>query len=307
MITIGTDCSGIEAPIAALRQLKIPHRHLWSCEIDKFARKSIEANYTPETIFEDITKRDHSKLPDVDIYVCGFPCQPFSLAGRLEGLKDKRSNIMFECIKVIKAKQPKIFILENVKNFTSVENGNVFAFLMKKLKALNRYSISHCILNTKNYGIPQNRERLFIIGIRSDLQHKPFPIPPTIKMQPLRKFIDYKDSNDTHSLNARAVRTLMRFQHKKLSDLDGNYIIATTSFMYAMKNISPTITTRDDHYIVLLNRRMSPREYLNLQGFSKSFKIVVSKSQIVKQAGNSMSVCVLVAIIKQLQACTNVL
>lgn len=94
MITIGTDCSGIEAPIQALKQLGIPFQHKWSCEIDKFARQSILANYQPEILYEDITKRDHSQLPDVDIYVCGFPCQSFSLMGKKLGTNDPRSNIM---------------------------------------------------------------------------------------------------------------------------------------------------------------------------------------------------------------------
>ena len=82
MITIGTDCSGIEA-------LK------WACEIDKFARQSILANYQPEILYNDITQRDHSQLPDVDIYVCGFPCQSFSLMGKKLGIKDQRGNIIF--------------------------------------------------------------------------------------------------------------------------------------------------------------------------------------------------------------------
>ena len=77
MLRIGTDCSGIEAPIEALKQLGIPFEHKWACEIDRFARRSILANYQPEIIYEDITKRDHSELPDIDIYVCGFPCQSF--------------------------------------------------------------------------------------------------------------------------------------------------------------------------------------------------------------------------------------
>jgi DNA (cytosine-5)-methyltransferase 1 len=126
MITIGTDCSGIEAPIEALKQLGIPYQHKWSCEIDKFARKSIMANHPPEIMYEDITERDHSQLPDVDFYICGFPCQSFSLMGKQLGTKDPRGNIMLHCIDVIKKKQPPVFILENVKNFKFIENGRPF-------------------------------------------------------------------------------------------------------------------------------------------------------------------------------------
>lgn len=100
MITIGTDCSGIEAPVQALLQLNIPFRHLWSCEIDKYARQSIEANYKPEILYENIKTRDHSTLPYVDIYICGFPCQSFSLMGKRQGTNDPRGNIMEHCIQV---------------------------------------------------------------------------------------------------------------------------------------------------------------------------------------------------------------
>lgn len=102
MLRIGTDCSGIEAPIQALQQLRIPFEHSFCCEKDPFALKSIQANYTPKKIYNDITKRKHALLPDIDIYVCGFPCQPFSLMGNKMGTEDSRSNIMYQCIKVIK-------------------------------------------------------------------------------------------------------------------------------------------------------------------------------------------------------------
>ncbi len=130
MIKIGTDCSGIEAPIQALQQLKIPFQHSFSCEIDKYALQSIEANYHPEKIYHDMTKRNHSSLPDIDFYVCGFPCQSFSLMGKKMGSNDTRSNIMYQCIRVIKKKMPKIFILENVKNFKYIEKGKPYEFLL---------------------------------------------------------------------------------------------------------------------------------------------------------------------------------
>lgn len=85
-LRIGTDCSGIEAPIEALKQMRIPFEHVWSCEIDPYARKSIEANYKPNILYEDIFKRNHNTLPDIDIYVCGFPCQPFSMARKRKGI-----------------------------------------------------------------------------------------------------------------------------------------------------------------------------------------------------------------------------
>jgi len=96
MLRIGSDCSGIEAPIQALQQLGIPFEHSFCCEKDKYALQSIKANYTPKKIYTDITKRKHSLLPDIDMYVCGFPCQPFSLMGNKMGTEDSRSNIMYQ-------------------------------------------------------------------------------------------------------------------------------------------------------------------------------------------------------------------
>lgn len=117
-LTIGTDCSGIEAPIEALTQLKIPFIQKWSCEIDKFARASAEANYPkPEKIYIDMLDRNDKELPHVDIYVCGFPCQSFSLAGKRLGLLDPRKSVINSMLNTIEISKPKIIILENVKGF----------------------------------------------------------------------------------------------------------------------------------------------------------------------------------------------
>lgn len=166
MIKIGTDCSGIDGPIECLKQLKINYIHSWSCDINPYCEKIIKHNYNPTIFFNNIIGRDHTTLPDVDIYICGFPCQPFSTIGKKEGSKDERSNIMIECINTIKAKTPKVFILENVKNFKTIENGKNYKYLMKELKSIKQYNIYPHIYNTKDYGIPQNRERLYIVGIK---------------------------------------------------------------------------------------------------------------------------------------------
>ena len=144
-IRIGTDCSGIEAPIQALRQMKIPFRHVFSSEIDKFCIQSIKANYSPEILFGDpegpypegdIRKRDIEDVPDIDLYVCGFPCQPFSVAGKGKGIRDKRGNIFWSCLEVIEKKQPKYFILENVKGLQQHKKGTTWKILWKEISKL---------------------------------------------------------------------------------------------------------------------------------------------------------------------------
>ena len=182
-LRVGTDCSGIEAPIQALRQLKIPFQHVFSSEIDKYCIQSIKANYHPEILFGDpdgpypngnITQRDINTVPDIDLYVCGFQCQPFSQAGKRKGFEDKRGNVFWSCLEVIKKKQPKYFILENVKGLLSHdrpkdskrgEYGKTWKTIWKEIKKMENYDykIQWKVLNTKDYGIPQNRERIFIV------------------------------------------------------------------------------------------------------------------------------------------------
>jgi DNA (cytosine-5)-methyltransferase 1 len=305
MLRIGTDCSGIEAPIEALKQLGIPFEHKWACEIDRFARTSILANYQPEIIYEDITKRNHSELPDIDVYVCGFPCQSFSLMGKKLGSNDPRGNIMMHCIDVIKKKQPSIFILENVKNFKFIEKGKPFNFLIDELTSIvneedeQLYNIYCDIYNTKDYGIPQNRERIYIIGIKSDILVNEYIKPECIEMKQLDDIIIdktiYKKNKNFKNINEK----LEKIEYKK------NYIFPNSNYVNPIKNICPTLSTRCDmFYHSSYNRYLTTTECLLLQGFSKDFKQVVSNTQMYKQIGNSMSVNVLKVIFNEIFNCT---
>lgn len=305
MLTIGTDCSGIEAPIEALKQLGIPFQHKWSCEIDKFARQSILANYEPEILYEDITKRDHSQLPDVDIYACGFPCQSFSLMGKKLGTTDPRSNIMLHCIDVIKTKQPPIFILENVKNFKFIEKGQPYQFLIDSLTTIvdedgeEVYNIYPDIYNTKEYGIPQNRERIYFIGLKKDIQLQHFEKPQTVRMTPLEDFIVDKTIYATPNTSKNIVNKF------KLIDYKNGYVFPNSNYVKPLEGVCPTLSTRCDMFFhSTYQRYLSTNECLSLQGFNSTFIQVVSKSQMYKQIGNSMSVNVLKAIIKELLNCS---
>ncbi len=290
MLKIGTDCSGIEAPIQALKQLNIEFSHEFSSEIDKYAIQSINANYNPKKIYADITKRNHRELPDIDVYVAGFPCQPFSSAGLQKGMEDARSNVMLECISVIKIKQPPIFILENVKNFKNVQKGEPFNYLLNELNSIKKYNIHVDLLNTKHYGIPQNRERLFIIGIKKELQQKEYTTPERIQMKELKTFL----VDDKIEFNSK-IPNQVKFNYIKNSHKTkkGLQIVSTGQFGTLMNDIIPSLTCSHIHYIYNYRRYLTPRECLNLQGFNNDFKQVVSNRQMYKQIGNSMSVNVL--------------
>jgi DNA (cytosine-5)-methyltransferase 1 len=305
VIRIGTDCSGIEAPIQALQQLNIPFQHKWSCEIDKFARQSIEANYKPEKMYLDITKRKHALLPDIDMYVCGFPCTPFSLMGEKKGSADARSNIMYHCIKVIQKKLPKIFILENVKNFKFIEDGGPFHYLLKQLQSIKDnnkscvYSVYNEVLNTKDYGIPQNRERLFIIGIRKDIQVLDFSTPEKIQTKPLDNFIIDK------AIHPRQTTSKVIEEKLKKKNYAGDHICCCDTFSI-MNGICPTLTLSGCKYMYhsTYNRYLDYKECLMLQGFPQDFTKVVSDVKMCNQIGNSMSVNVLKAIIEKIFSVT---
>jgi DNA (cytosine-5)-methyltransferase 1 len=320
MFTVATDCSGIEAPLQALKQMKVKHRHLWSCDNDKFVKESIDANYKPEHFFTDMRGRDIKTLPkdSLDLYVCGFPCQPFSLMGNKLGTKDIRGNIMMECIKVIKSKLPKIFVLENVKNFKSIQEGKPFKYLINELEGVRfdrqpAYKVYYDVLNTRDYGIPQNRERIFIFGIRQDVHKRvdgefvEYKIPKTKRCKPLSSFVlDTTVSNHvpSKSLENNLSKIRKGYNTKSLGDYD--FIVTPFTFYYPMKDICPTLTTNCScFYHTRYKRPLEPKELLLLQGFPKGFRQVVSKTQMCKQIGNSMSVCVLKALFKQIFSMTN--
>lgn len=294
-IKIGTDCSGIEAPIQALENLGIPYRHVFSCDIDPYCIQSIEANYKPQIIFSDMTKRSLSEIPDIDLYICGFPCQPFSSAGMRKGTKDKRGNIFYYCLDVIQYKQPTYFILENVKGLLNIENGLFFDNIINLLSELE-YHVYYKVLNTKDYGIPQNRERLYIIGIRKNIKRK-FIWPNHLKMKKLSSFVDKKD---------RTKETIPLYIVKSniLNKIPDNSIFINISFpnnsFTNTDTVCPCLTTANTNWCVPYQRRMNIKEMLKLQGFPTSFIQVVSDTQMRKQIGNSMSVCVLENIFKNL-------
>ena len=314
-LKIGTDCSGIESVLYALNKLNIAYQHMFSCDNNKSVKESILANFKPAVFYDDIFNRDIKKMKYVDLYVCGFPCQPFSSAGKRLGFEDKiKGTVFFECYNYIKTKKPRIFILENVKGLVNHNSGNTFKVILEYLNNLNIYTIVNFVLNTKHYGLPQNRERIFIIGILKKYQKKKFKIPKPFKLNTgVIKLIENINDKD---LDLDNLRHLSNFERKNLKLLGKKYIEkgidinktpiiadlgASYKFMSSMIDLSPTLkASRCNYYITTLKRKLSPREVLGLQGFPSSFNIAVSDNQIYQQVGNSISVNVLYYILKEI-------
>lgn len=299
---VGTDCSGIEAPIQALKQLKIDIEHIFSSDIDKYARKSIIANYEPKILYEDMLV--DRKLDDIDLYICGFPCQPFSHAGHRKGTDDKRGKIFWECLKVINEKKPKIFILENVRGLLSIEKGETFKEILKCLEELKDYKIQWKLLNTRDYGIPQNRERLYIIGISNDYYNKKlkgnFEWPQKIKLKSLKNYIDKQDNNK------QEIPKSYLDMFSKIPK-DSQFInISFKDHTYPNSNkFAPCIMASNKLWCVPKHRYANIKENLSLQGFPIDFKQDVSNYQFKKQIGNSMSVNVLKKLFNSLKIRSN--
>ena len=192
-LKVGTLFSGIGAFEHALDRLSIKHQIVFACDNDSYVKKSYFENYKIQESdwYDNVLQLDASKYnhENIDIVVGGSPCQSFSFVGKQKGLEDDRGNLIFEFIRVIKECNPKMFIFENVKGLTTHESGKTFDYVLSKFKELN-YNISYNILKAADYGIPQSRQRLFLIGINKNNSNITIHFPPpklelTLKMQDL--------------------------------------------------------------------------------------------------------------------------
>ena len=193
ILKVGTLFSGIGAFEHALNRLNINHKIIFACDIDKYVKQSYFENYdiNEDHWYDDVLKLDASKYlnENIDIIVGGSPCQSFSFVGKQKGLEDDRGNLVFEFMRVIKECKPKMFIFENVKGLTTHDSGNTFQHILSKFNELN-YTIRYDILKATDYGIPQSRQRLFLIGIHKDNLDITINFPPPklelkLKMQDL--------------------------------------------------------------------------------------------------------------------------
>lgn len=295
---IGTDCSGMESPIYALNKMGIKIQHVFSCDTDKWSKTFIKQNYTCDNCYDSIVGRNHTQLPDIDIYICGFPCQSFSNIGAKKGMSDPRSGIKDECVSVINTKQPKIFILENVKQFTYLNKGKLIKDLVESFPD---YNVQWKVLNTFDFGIPQNRERVYIVGILKDCLIKPFQFPEGGPCEPISNFLIENE-----------IRNIPPTKNQKKFNPDwantDKYLFSTDQgFGNCMENKIQTITTKGSVFLSKYQRRVLPDELLLLQGFKLDLNWTgISKTQKIKLIGNTMSVNVLIELFKEIFKCVEI-
>jgi len=275
---------------------------VFSSEWDKHAVKTYSTNFN-EGPHGDITKIAASTIPPHDILLAGFPCQPFSRAGLQKGFADTRGSLFFEITRIARHHKPKVVVLENVKGFLRHDDGKTFQTAKRALEALG-YCVYHTILNAKDFGLPQHRERVYIVAVHTrKLRGKQFvfPVPPytpTRISTVLQKRVAsiYTISNSIWKrLQERKQREKERgngFGYRLflpsapfINTIIANYGKCGSDLLIAQKHKNP--------------RLLTPREVARLQGFPDTFIIPVSDSQAYKQFGNAVAVPVIQAITRE--------
>ncbi|WP_281765476.1 DNA (cytosine-5-)-methyltransferase [Neptunitalea lumnitzerae] len=284
---------------------------VFTSEWDSFAKKTYEANFG-EVPFGDITQVSEKEIPDHDILLGGFPCQPFSIAGvskknslgRQHGFLDKtQGTLFFDIARIIEHKKPKVFMLENVKNLVSHDKKKTFKVITETLTELG-YSIHYKVLDAKYY-VPQHRERIIIVGFKKSVFKEKetfeFPKPPNVELA-IREILE-KKVDPKYTLSDKLWNYLQEYKKKHqakgngfgfgLTDLNG--VSRTLSARYYKDGAEILIPQKGKN-----PRRLTPRECARIQGFPDKFIIPVSNNQAYKQFGNSVAMPLIQAIGKNI-------
>lgn len=269
---------------------------VFASEIDKYARETYYANFGEEP-YGDITQIDEKNIPPFDILLAGFPCQAFSVAGHRKGFEDTRGTLFFDVMRIASHHKPKVIFLENVKGLVGHDKGKTFKVILETLDELG-YSVNYQVLNAKNFGVPQNRERIYIVCFLEDDTTFEFPQPVEQNIKVGDILDDNIEEKYTISDKLWAGHQRRKVEHKEKGNGFG-YSIFNEESKY-----TNTISARyyKDGSEILIEqqnknpRKLTPREAGKLQGFPNDFKIKVSDVQAYKQFGNSVSVPVIEAI-----------
>jgi len=284
---------------------------VWANEIDTFCELTYRDNHPKTTLAVGDIKDIHATdIPDIDILAGGFPCQPFSVAGKRKGFDDDRGGLFFQIIRLIEElkkydRLPKVIFLENVKNLYKHNNGNTYTHMKEELK-LNGYHVVEKILNTCEYGnIPQNRERLFIIGFLDERVKDRFEWPKKIPLtNTLEKIIDWSGETISEKYFYKENLKCFDLLNNNMKNTHSIYQFRRVYVRENKSNVCPTLTANmgtGGHNVPLIRddnnriRKLTPKECLMLQGFPINFIIPakLADSRVYKQAGNSVSVNVI--------------
>lgn len=289
---------------------------VYSNEWDKFAQETYHMNFgdIPEG---DITQVDETRIPDHDILCAGFPCQPFSISGKQYGFEDSRGTLFFDVARIVKEKRPKVVFLENVKNFATHDDGKTISVVKNTMLELG-YSFQFRVLNPINYGIPQKRERVYMVCFRNDIERESFVFPQPFK---LNRFVENFLLPDNEVRDLIVNRTDLVLNDKVNINYNAPSTIRVGTVgkggqgerIYSPKGIAITLSAYGGGVFAktggyLINgqtRRLHPRECARIMGFPDSFKLHPNMNQAYKQLGNSVVVDVLQLITQQISDALN--
>lgn len=272
---------------------------VFTSEWDKPCQKSYEANFG-DTPNGDITQLKADEVPDHTILTGGFPCQAFSIIGNKKGFADTRGTLFFDVERILKAKQPEAFLLENVKQLVSHDKGRTFKVILERLESLG-YFVHYKVLNGLDFGVPQKRERIIFVGFKKNY---PFEFPKSgSEIKTLADILEPDDQVDKkHFLSAYFHNKLDQKlkEQNKTRDMRPSVWHINKGGNIGINPFSCALRANGSYNYLTVNgeRRLTPREMLRLQGFPDSFKIVVPDTQARKQAGNSVVVPAITAVAK---------
>jgi len=265
---------------------------VFASDVDEECRNAYEHNYGIRPV-GDISRIKPESIPEHDILLAGFPCQPFSIIGNRAGFSDVRGTLFFELVKIIEVKRPSAVVLENVKQLASHNKGQTLERILEVLKSLG-YWTDYRILNALDFGLPQKRERIVIVALQGDIKH--FPWPERKKsMAPLSEILE-KNPDPRYFVSERIKWSRHNTHTPKISpsiwheNKAGN--VSSHPYSCALR-----AGASYNYLLVDGKRRWTPREMLRLQGFPDSFEIVCNDSQTRKQAGNAVPVPMVAAVL----------
>ena len=295
------------------------------CEWDKAAQRTYKANFDDgNEIAGDITQVKEADIPEFDICLAGFPCQAFSMAGKHGGFNDDykgrcRGTLFQDVVRICEYHKPKVIFCENVKGLTIHDKGRTFEVIRGAFEEIG-YKVFYKVLNSKDFGVPQNRERIYLVCFRNDIAPEEFNFPEGSKKKVcIRDIMDPAPVPSKYYLSDTYVETLKRHKARheakgngfgyEIRDLDGIAGTIVCGGMGRERNL--LIDTREHSLVPTTHikgeinkdsiRKMTPREWARLQGFPEDYKLVLSDAPLYKQFGNSVTVSVIEAIAQEIR------
>lgn len=275
---------------------------IWANDFDKYAVQTYRENFDNVIIYDDINNIDFEDIPDADVIIGGFPCQPFSMMGSELGFDDVRGTVFFTVADLIKKKidkgaKPKVVVLENVRRLLTHDGGNTFKVIKHIMEKELGYKVFYKVLNSSDFGVPQTRNRIFIVCF--DNQDVEFTFPETIDLNCTMHDMLEENVDDKYFLSDKILKTILSNgtgKYNAKSEIDLKIARPLCSTMHKMHRAC------QDNYVTDRGRvrRLTPREAARLQGFPDDFLIPVSDTQAYRQFGNAVTVNVAEAVARSI-------